>query len=56
MTTEARPLGAQVCVIDIGVAADEGTGAAVALPVVAAAARVLRDMATFDSAGVYGEK
>jgi hypothetical protein len=27
-----------------------------ALPVVGAAARVLRDVATFDSAGVSGEK
>ncbi len=34
----------------------EGSGAALALPVVAAAARVLRDVATFDSAGVSGEK
>jgi nicotinate-nucleotide--dimethylbenzimidazole phosphoribosyltransferase len=34
----------------------EGSGAVLALPVVAAAARVLRDMATFDSAGVSSEK
>ena len=34
----------------------EGSGAALALPVVQAAARVLRDVATFDSAGVSGAK
>jgi nicotinate-nucleotide--dimethylbenzimidazole phosphoribosyltransferase len=34
----------------------EGSGAALALPIVAAAARVLRDVATFDSAGVSGAK
>jgi nicotinate-nucleotide--dimethylbenzimidazole phosphoribosyltransferase len=34
----------------------EGSGAVLALPVVAAAARVLREVATFDSAGVSGEK
>ncbi len=34
----------------------EGSGATLALPVLAAAARVLRDVATFDSAGVSGEK
>jgi len=32
----------------------EGTGAALALPLIAAAADILRDMATFDSAGVSG--
>jgi nicotinate-nucleotide--dimethylbenzimidazole phosphoribosyltransferase len=30
----------------------EGTGALLALPIVAAAARVLNEVATFDSAGV----
>jgi nicotinate-nucleotide--dimethylbenzimidazole phosphoribosyltransferase len=30
----------------------EGSGAALALPLVQSAARVLRDVATFDSAGV----
>jgi nicotinate-nucleotide--dimethylbenzimidazole phosphoribosyltransferase len=34
----------------------EGSGAALAIPVVQAAARVLRDVATFDSAGVSGAK
>jgi nicotinate-nucleotide--dimethylbenzimidazole phosphoribosyltransferase len=42
--------------LDLGMRLGEGSGAALALPVVAAAARVLRDMATFDSAGVSGEK
>jgi nicotinate-nucleotide--dimethylbenzimidazole phosphoribosyltransferase len=32
----------------------EGTGAALALPLIAAAADILRDMATFESAGVSG--
>jgi len=43
-------------VLDLGLRLGEGSGAVLALPVVAAAARVLRDMATFDSAGVSGEK
>ncbi len=34
----------------------EGSGAALALPIVQAAARLLRDVATFDSAGVSGAK
>jgi nicotinate-nucleotide--dimethylbenzimidazole phosphoribosyltransferase len=34
----------------------EGSGAVLALPIVQSAARVLRDVATFDSAGVSGEK
>jgi len=42
--------------LDLGLRLGEGSGAVLALPVVAAAARVLRDMATFDSAGVSGEK
>jgi nicotinate-nucleotide--dimethylbenzimidazole phosphoribosyltransferase len=33
----------------------EGTGALLALPLVASAARALRDVATFDSAGVTGK-
>jgi NaMN:DMB phosphoribosyltransferase len=36
--------------------AGEGSGAALALPIVQSAARVLRDVATFDSAGVSSEK
>lgn len=39
-------------VIDLGLRLGEGSGACLAQPLVAAAARVLRDMATFDSAGV----
>ena len=39
-------------VLDLGLRLGEGTGACLALPVVEAAARVLREMATFDAAGV----
>jgi nicotinate-nucleotide--dimethylbenzimidazole phosphoribosyltransferase len=39
-------------VIDLDLRLGEGTGAALALPLVEAAARVLREMATFDQAGV----
>jgi nicotinate-nucleotide--dimethylbenzimidazole phosphoribosyltransferase len=42
--------------LDLELRLGEGSGAALALPVVTAAARVLRDVATFDSAGVSGEK
>ena len=42
--------------LDLGLRLGEGSGAVLALPIVAAAARVLRDIATFDSAGVSGEK
>ncbi|RZU52484.1 nicotinate-nucleotide-dimethylbenzimidazole phosphoribosyltransferase [Krasilnikovia cinnamomea] len=38
--------------LDLGLRLGEGTGAVLALPVVAAAVRVLHDVATFDSAGV----
>jgi len=38
--------------LDLGMRLGEGTGAALAVPVIQAAARVLRDMATFDGAGV----
>jgi len=34
----------------------EGSGAALAVPIVQSAARLLRDVATFDSAGVSGAK
>jgi nicotinate-nucleotide--dimethylbenzimidazole phosphoribosyltransferase len=43
-------------VLDLDLRLGEGSGAVLALPVVAAAARVLRDVATFDSAGVSGKK
>ncbi len=39
-------------VLDLGLRLGEGTGACLALPMVEAAARVLREMATFDGAGV----
>jgi nicotinate-nucleotide--dimethylbenzimidazole phosphoribosyltransferase len=39
-------------VIDLDLRLGEGTGAAVALPIVEAAARLLSEMATFDQAGV----
>jgi nicotinate-nucleotide--dimethylbenzimidazole phosphoribosyltransferase len=38
--------------LDLGMRLGEGSGAVLALPVVAAAVRVLHDVATFDSAGV----
>jgi nicotinate-nucleotide--dimethylbenzimidazole phosphoribosyltransferase len=43
-------------VLSLDMRLGEGTGAALALPVVQAAAKILREMATFDSAGVSGEK
>ena len=39
-------------VLDLGLRLGEGTGACLALPVLQAAAKVLREMATFDGAGV----
>ena len=38
--------------LDLGMRLGEGTGALLALPVVASAARALQDVATFDAAGV----
>ncbi|MFD0867508.1 nicotinate-nucleotide--dimethylbenzimidazole phosphoribosyltransferase, partial [Tessaracoccus lubricantis] len=38
--------------VDLGLRLGEGSGAAVALPMVQASARILNDMATFASAGV----
>jgi nicotinate-nucleotide--dimethylbenzimidazole phosphoribosyltransferase len=39
---------------DLGLRLGEGTGAVLALPLIASAADILRDMATFDDAGVSG--
>ena len=38
--------------LDLGMRLGEGTGACLALPLLEASARILREMATFDSAGV----
>jgi nicotinate-nucleotide--dimethylbenzimidazole phosphoribosyltransferase len=38
--------------VDLGLRLGEGTGALLALPIIQSAARALRDVATFDSAGV----
>jgi nicotinate-nucleotide--dimethylbenzimidazole phosphoribosyltransferase len=42
--------------LDLAMRLGEGSGAALAVPIVQSAARVLRDVATFDSAGVSGAK
>jgi nicotinate-nucleotide--dimethylbenzimidazole phosphoribosyltransferase len=43
-------------VLDLDLRLGEGTGAALALPIVQASAKILRDMATFDGAGVSAKK
>jgi nicotinate-nucleotide--dimethylbenzimidazole phosphoribosyltransferase len=43
-------------VLNLDMRLGEGTGAALALPIVQSAARVLRDVATFDTAGVSNAK
>lgn len=42
--------------VDLGLRLGEGTGAVLALPLVRSAARILAEMATFDSAGVTGKE
>ena len=46
---EARPL------LDFGLRLGEGTGAAVAMPIIEAAIKIYREMATFETAGVSGK-
>ncbi|MEJ3744537.1 nicotinate-nucleotide--dimethylbenzimidazole phosphoribosyltransferase [Actinomycetes bacterium KLBMP 9797] len=50
-TVALRHLGLSP-LIDLGLRLGEGTGAVLALPIVASAVRVLHEVATFDSAGV----
>ncbi|MFY1636812.1 nicotinate-nucleotide--dimethylbenzimidazole phosphoribosyltransferase [Solwaraspora sp. WMMB335] len=50
-TVGLRRLGLEP-LVDLGLCLGEGTGALLALPIVASAVRVLHEVATFDSAGV----
>ena len=43
-------------ILDLGMRLGEGSGGVLAVPVVQAAARLLREVATFDSAGVAGRE
>ncbi|HEX2117655.1 MAG TPA: nicotinate-nucleotide--dimethylbenzimidazole phosphoribosyltransferase [Acidimicrobiales bacterium] len=45
-----------VPLLDLGMRLGEGTGACLAVPLVQAAAKVLREMATLDAAGVTGKE
>jgi nicotinate-nucleotide--dimethylbenzimidazole phosphoribosyltransferase len=45
-----------VPLVDLGMRLGEGSGAALAVPLVQAAARILREVATFDSAGVSNKQ
>ncbi|GHD85342.1 nicotinate-nucleotide--dimethylbenzimidazole phosphoribosyltransferase [Streptomyces naganishii] len=54
-TVALRHLGLEP-LVDLGLRLGEGTGALLALPLLQSAARTLRDMATFDSAGVSGKR
>jgi nicotinate-nucleotide--dimethylbenzimidazole phosphoribosyltransferase len=54
-TVALRHLGLHP-LVDLGLRLGEGSGALLALPLVQAAVRTLRDMATFDSAGVAGKE
>jgi len=56
-STEPGATAALACLgleplLDLGLRLGEGTGACLALPLLQASARVLREMATFDAAGV----
>jgi nicotinate-nucleotide--dimethylbenzimidazole phosphoribosyltransferase len=44
-----------VPLFDLGMRLGEGTGACLAMGVIEAAAKVMREMATFESAGIAGK-